>query len=254
MAKEFFCGYHSYLEYIKELSDAEVGRLFRACLTYSKSGAVGELPGAEKYVFPAIRYQIDRDNDAYAKKCESQKTNGSKGGRPKTENFSENHSVIQETQITHGFSEKPKKANEKEKENEKENEISSYEDTLMRVKTAWNGISSLPHIESIPKGSKREKAVHARLDEYGIDKVLEAIELVKSSDFLTGATGWKASFDWLIAPSNFLKVIEGNYTNKFNPREVPKGASGLGEAELAAIRRTLEQPVLPFDETEVDYG
>lgn len=38
---------------------------------------------------------------------------------------------------------------------------------------------------------------------------------VAESDFLTGrATSWKASFDWLTNKTNFVKVLEGNYSNK----------------------------------------
>ena len=35
MAREFFCAYHSYLNAMRKLSDAECGRLFRALLSYS---------------------------------------------------------------------------------------------------------------------------------------------------------------------------------------------------------------------------
>ena len=42
---------------------------------------------------------------------------------------------------------------------------------------------------------------------------------IERSDFLTNRGGlnrnnWRASFDWIFAPRNFLKVIEGNYDNK----------------------------------------
>jgi hypothetical protein len=38
---------------------------------------------------------------------------------------------------------------------------------------------------------------------------------VSRSAFLTGKTkAWKASFDWLIKPTNFAKVVEGNYVDK----------------------------------------
>lgn len=38
---------------------------------------------------------------------------------------------------------------------------------------------------------------------------------VQKSDFLSGrSTEWTASFDWLLEPKNFTKVIEGNYENK----------------------------------------
>lgn len=81
MAREFFCAYHSYLEWIENLSDAEKGRLFVACLQYSESGSEPVLPGSEKIIFPAIRRQIDRDKEAYEAKCNRLRENGSKGGQ-----------------------------------------------------------------------------------------------------------------------------------------------------------------------------
>ena len=59
MAIEYFCCYHSYLEAMEQLNDAERGRLFTACLTYSKTGEAPELRGNERFVFPAFRSQID---------------------------------------------------------------------------------------------------------------------------------------------------------------------------------------------------
>ncbi|WP_196762425.1 helix-turn-helix domain-containing protein [Stutzerimonas frequens] len=51
-----------------------------------------------------------------------------------------------------------------------------------------------------------------------VDFWRDYFETVKSSDFLMGRTQGKnggkpfrASFDWLICPSNFVKVVEGNY-------------------------------------------
>ena len=65
MAREYFCCYHSYLEVMEQLNDTERGRLFTACLTYSKTGEVPELRGNERFVFPSFRSQIDRDNANY---------------------------------------------------------------------------------------------------------------------------------------------------------------------------------------------
>ena len=70
MAREYFCAYHSYRKSIETLTEAEVGRLFVACLEYSETGATPELRGSERHVFPTIREQIDRDRDKYEKKCE----------------------------------------------------------------------------------------------------------------------------------------------------------------------------------------
>lgn len=75
MAKAYFQAYHSILEAMEQLDDAERGRLFTALLIYSETGEAPELPGNEKFVFPALRGQIDRDADAYAEKCRKLSTN-----------------------------------------------------------------------------------------------------------------------------------------------------------------------------------
>ena len=69
MAREYFCCYHSYLEVMEQLNDAERGRLFTACLEYSKTGEAPELRGNERFVFPAFRSQIDRDSANYEETC-----------------------------------------------------------------------------------------------------------------------------------------------------------------------------------------
>lgn len=78
MAVEYFCAYHSYLDALEPLTDAERGRLFVACLKYSKSGEVEHLSGNERFVFPVFRGQIDRDNAKYANKCKKQADNANK--------------------------------------------------------------------------------------------------------------------------------------------------------------------------------
>jgi hypothetical protein len=37
--------------------------------------------------------------------------------------------------------------------------------------------------------------------------------MVENSDFLSGRSGkWRATFDWIVTPSNAVKIIEGNYS------------------------------------------
>ena len=89
MAREYFLAYHSYLESMELLSDAEKGRLFTACLIYSKTGEAPQLGGNERFVFPAFRSQIDRDNAEYAKRCATNKRNGELGGNRTVPNGTE---------------------------------------------------------------------------------------------------------------------------------------------------------------------
>ena len=75
MARDYVCLYHSYLDAMETLGDAERGRLMTAMLEYSLRGAIGELRGNEKHIWPMIRSQIDRDMEAYKQKCETNKNN-----------------------------------------------------------------------------------------------------------------------------------------------------------------------------------
>ena len=44
----------------------------------------------------------------------------------------------------------------------------------------------------------------------------EVCNRIEASDFLTGRKDgkWSASFDWIIKPENWVKVMEGNYDNR----------------------------------------
>lgn len=71
---------------------------------------------------------------------------------------------------------------------------------------------SLPRVTAIT--DKRKKLIKARLKQYSMVEIEEVFLLAEASDFLKGAKGnWKANFDWLMNESNFIKVLEGNYTN-----------------------------------------
>lgn len=69
MARDYICLYHSYLDAIQALGDAERGRLLTAMLEYSITGEAPQLNGNERFIFPLIKSQIDRDRDRYETKC-----------------------------------------------------------------------------------------------------------------------------------------------------------------------------------------
>lgn len=109
MAREYFQAYHSYLETMEQLDDSERGRLFTALLVYSSTGQDPELAGNERYVFPGMRAQIDRDAKSYEMKCVKNRENGSLGGKRSAKNGIERHPT-------------PPKEKEKTKEKAKEKE------------------------------------------------------------------------------------------------------------------------------------
>lgn len=122
MAVEYFCAYHSYLDALEPLTDAERGRLFVACLKYSKSGEVGHLSGNERFVFPVFRGQIDRDNAKYANKCKKQADNANKRWNKDDANDAKAYDGIPNVPPNEKYANDAKaKTKEKEKEKAKDN-------------------------------------------------------------------------------------------------------------------------------------
>ena len=68
-----------FAEVIEPLSEAERGRLFTAMLQYASTGETAELKGAERFVWPTAKQNIDRTRV----EAERNAACGSKGGRPK---------------------------------------------------------------------------------------------------------------------------------------------------------------------------
>ena len=72
-------------------------------------------------------------------------------------------------------------------------------------------------IYRINPGSKRYTSLIALLEQFGEEKVIQAVDKVKQSDFLRGKTDTRFSlnFDWFINPNNFAKILDGKYDEKF---------------------------------------
>lgn len=83
------------------------------------------------------------------------------------------------------------------------------------VMEAWNALG-LTQIQKISSDTDRGVMLRKRINDYGTDKVLEAIGRIKQSSWLQGqnSAGWTITFDWFIKPNNFLKVLEGNYADQ----------------------------------------
>ncbi|MBN3369119.1 hypothetical protein CF068_04745 [Clostridium botulinum] len=86
---------------------------------------------------------------------------------------------------------------------------------LQPIVDKWNSLN-LNKLIAINKGTIRYKMLNARIKEYGTDNILKAIENIESRPFLKGQNnkGWTITFDWFVKPNNFIKVLEGNYTDK----------------------------------------
>jgi len=76
------------------------------------------------------------------------------------------------------------------------------------------------YCDRMPKVSKlsdqRKKHIAARFKEFDLEVIIDVLKKAGSSDFLCGVNdkAWKADFDWIFNPTNFLKILEGKYENK----------------------------------------
>jgi hypothetical protein len=69
----------------------------------------------------------------------------------------------------------------------------------------------------------RKGFINSRVGEYGLEKVISVIRKAGESPFLNGNNdkAWKADFEWILRPTNFIKIMEGKYNNN-NQGELKK--------------------------------
>jgi len=85
---------------------------------------------------------------------------------------------------------------------------------------------SYPAIRAI--NGQRKKAVAARWNEHKDIEVFKAVfEKAEASSFLKGRNerNWAATFDWMMKPTNFLKILEDLYQEKGSKDKDPADSS-----------------------------
>lgn len=143
---------------------------------------------------------------------------------------------------------------EKDINTEKDTNIDKEIDVDVYI-SSWNSLG-LNKLISLKKSSTRYKELHARIADYGTDKVLEAIKNISKSKFLKGENdkGWTITFDWLVRPNNFIKVLEGNYTDKDKPKKPIPGNKAVSKFNNFEGREydydDLEKKLLGWDKDE----
>ena len=135
---------------------------------------------------------------------------------------------------------------DRDKSIEKEVEVTASDkavcctpEEMQRIASAWNKLG-LQQVSKISASTNRGKMLQARIREHGIDSVLNTIESIRHSSFLMGQNkrGWMITFDWFVKPNNFIKVMEGNYTDRSKQGNTATGTNG--EDLVAQLKRAQE--------------
>lgn len=230
---------------VEELTDEQAGKLFRAILSYINEEPVTEIQGdpAVSMAYKVIKNQINQDIKKYEAKCEKQREKAQKRWKSMREVTEECDRIPKDANVCHGM---PRHTNEcKRMPMDYDNDINKstnvdYNNNVKNKATKvamspsgddaidYAGLVSyfnatlkkynsvIPTIRDI-KG-KRKDAVRARVRERGKKSLATVFEKAAASDFLNGKNdrGFFATFDWVICPNNFIKVLEGNYDNRNN--------------------------------------
>lgn len=104
---------------------------------------------------------------------------------------------------------------------------------------------SCPDLPQVSKLTKdRQNLILKILETHSTQDIGNAFKKVTESDYLSGrkvGTTWKATFDWILIPSNFIKILEGNYKNLNNGQSSnqPKSNSDHKESAVNAVNQLL---------------
>ena len=206
-----------YLEAVEPLGDAERGRLFTALLQYARTGEAPHLGGNERFLFPMMRAQIDRDSAEYKDYCEKQAENGKKGGRPKKPKnppFSGKPTASQKSQDK-----------DEDKEKDKDEDKDSGKDNTPARDPAVAAVMSAYHDKINPQLSERSRdelagfvqAMGAEVCQRAIDTALDAKKAnwpyVRAILQAKQASGVRCLADWDELEANRGKKQERQQTH-----------------------------------------
>ena len=192
--KEYVKLWLSYRSYFEAYSAAEVGRLVLAAMDYRESGAEPEFSGSERFIWPAIRRDIDESVAAQKAISASRSEAGKQGGRPESEkanSFTES-SEKQKKQMLSDESKKSYGQRKRTKEKDMDSILSPLPPTLRESVEKWVAY----------KGERREEYKPVGLQSLvtQITKATEEYGEAAMSDVISRsmAANYKGIvFDWL---------------------------------------------------------
>ena len=194
--KEYVKLWLSYRSYFEAYSAAEVGRLVLAAMDYRESGAEPEFSGSERFIWPAIRRDIDESVAAQKTVSASRSEAGKQGGRPESEKanaFDESN----EKQKKQMLSEESKKSygqrkRTKEKDKDKDSILSPLPPTLRESVEKWVAYKGERREEYKPVGLQSlVTQITKAAEEYGEAAMIDVITRSMAANY-KGIV-----FDWL---------------------------------------------------------
>lgn len=183
MDKSSFLIYLDYEEQFNLLTDEQIGQLMRAIIKYEKTREIPQLNGIVKMAFSFIKTQLDRDREKYEARCEKNRENAKKGGRPR-KNQKNNLKA-------NGFNENQMDAKkpDDDKEDEEDNEEDIDNDLLLKKE----------------KEEKLQQRFIECLNSFNINAISECIKYLDELPFEV--------IDYVLSKTSGIKCPNWNYAN-----------------------------------------
>ena len=280
MERETFIFYRSFRDAFNALDKDVRLRMYEAVINYGLDLVEPHFEGIEKVLWTLIRPQLEANNKRFENGCKGGAPMGNQNAQkqPK-DNRETTQKQPRNNQKQPRNNQKQPRNNQKQPNNNNNNnnnnndndnrtlktsfKVSSFgandapadpEIDFEKIKGLWNdeahkNHSLMPILRSMQK--QRQKQIAARIREYGEEVFFDAMKKAVASDFLNGKNrrGWIASFDWFVKPTNFAKVVDGNYndsarkvrTEKADQREQQEATDQAHEAEVEEFRSLLKR-------------
>ncbi|MBQ8309898.1 MAG: hypothetical protein IJX80_02670 [Clostridia bacterium] len=182
-----FLLYLNFGKQLRKLSVEERGELITAIFDYEEHGHIEtELSPRVDLVFSFIADTLDRDRKAYEARCEQNRENGKRGGRPpkkQTEAETDNR-FPKKSEKTEGFSEKAKKADNdndidididigNDNESDSDNETENGNVFLLN---RGGAPGALPTDTPCPSAPQKKEEKYALTDEEYLSLIVEGLD------------------------------------------------------------------------------
>lgn len=230
--KKSFIAYADWKNIFDELPDEDAGKLIKHIFSYVND----ENPHSDsvliRAVFANIKTTLKRDLAKWDSQLTQRKVAGKASAEARKNNknndFNDRSTTVNETTRNPTVSDSVNvnvnvsdSVNETDFLLEKETkesivvispkkEIIDYE-AIVQI---FNSVCvNLPKVSKLSE--KRKSALKNRISESSLEALGDVFRKVSESRFLNGEnkSGWKADFDWILNPANYLKISEDNYKN-----------------------------------------
>ena len=209
------------------MTDEQVGKYIRLLCLQHQKGRLTE----KDMLFICKSYdediftKFDKNGDGryFNQRMENEITKRSKYSESRANNRKNSNKIKKNTSFSSSHMINICKTYDEHMENENENiiidefkeggagETINFQNTI----DYWNTNTKFVKITEIT--NERKAAILFLIKKHGKEALRTVIDNVSKSGYLNGKNdkGWKITFDWILKPANFLKILEGNYDNSY---------------------------------------